>query len=193
MHHIYHTEGIILGSEDKGEASKRYDIFTRELGLVHARATGVRKLSSRLRFILQDFACVKVDLVQGRNFWRVTSASKTSALEFLAKDRAKLAIVFEIANLLKRLLPASEPNEKLFTDILCGFTILEKSGAEEDLRNLEVIIVLRALHSLGYIGGGETLNHLIQSPLEADLVYQIGSARSLALREINQALRASHL
>ncbi len=56
MHHIYHTEGIILGSKNYGEAGKYYSIFTRDLGMIYASAQGVRKMSSKLRFILQDFA-----------------------------------------------------------------------------------------------------------------------------------------
>ena len=56
MHHIYHTEGIILGSRNFGEAGKYYYIFTRDLGMITAGAQGVRKMSSKLRFVLQDFA-----------------------------------------------------------------------------------------------------------------------------------------
>ncbi len=76
MHHIYHTEGIILGSKNYGETGKYYSIFTRDLGMVYASAQGVRKISSKFRYVLQDFSYVKVDLVRGRDFWRVTSASE---------------------------------------------------------------------------------------------------------------------
>src|SRR3990167_1069534 len=110
MHHIYHTEGIILGSKNFGEAGRYYSIFTRDLGMIHASAQGVRKMSSKLRFILQDFAYVKVDLVQGKDFWRVTSASKTNKLEQLSKNRGTLEVVSNIAKLLKRLLAGVEPN-----------------------------------------------------------------------------------
>ena len=48
MHHIYHTEGIILGSRNFGEAGKYYYLLTRDLGLVYASAQGVRKMSSKL-------------------------------------------------------------------------------------------------------------------------------------------------
>ena len=83
MHHMYHTEGIILGSRNYDEAGKYYSIFTRDLGMIQASAQGVRKMSSKLRFILQDYSYVKVDLVKGKDFWRVTSASKTNLLDNL--------------------------------------------------------------------------------------------------------------
>ncbi|MFA6257059.1 MAG: DNA repair protein RecO [Candidatus Paceibacterota bacterium] len=193
MHHIYHTEGLILSSSDFGEAGKRYAIFTRNLGMIYARATGVRKMPSKLRFVLQDFSCVKVDLVQGKNFWRITSASKTNKLELLSKNRDKLQVFGNIAKLLIRLLAAAEPNEKLFADLLQGLLILENSKTAEDRRNVEVIIVLRALADLGYIGGGDMLENFVKSPLEEELVYKISKSRSEVLRHINQALKASNL
>src|SRR3989344_4669221 len=97
MHHIYHTEGIILGSKNFGESGRYYSIFTRNLGMVYASAQGVRKMSSKLRFILQDFACVKIDLVQGKDFWRVPSASKGNILERLSKNPEFFAVVSNIA------------------------------------------------------------------------------------------------
>src|SRR3989338_3781658 len=114
MHHIYHTEGVILGSRNSGEAGKYYYIFTRDLGMIYATAQGVRKMSSRLRFILQDFAYLKIDLVAGRDFWRITSASKTNTLEQIIKRPETFEIFANIARLLKRLLPGVEPNEVLF-------------------------------------------------------------------------------
>ena len=125
MHHIYHTEGIILGSRDSGEAGKNYYIFTRDLGMITATAQGVRKMSSKLRFILQDFAYLKIDLVQGKSIFRVTSASKTNQLEQLTKNRETFEVFANIARLLKRLLAGVEPNETLFSDLINGLSILE--------------------------------------------------------------------
>ena len=75
MHHLHHTEAYVLGSSPKGEDSKLLRLYTRELGLVYAHAQGVRKLSSKLRFTLQDFSLATVDLVRGREIWRVTTAT----------------------------------------------------------------------------------------------------------------------
>src|SRR5665647_3683275 len=110
MHHIYHTEGIILGSRNYGESGKFYYIFTRDLGMIHASAQGVRKMSSKLRFVLQDFSYVKIDLVAGKNIFRVTSASKTNLLEQITKKREVFQVLVNISKLLKRLLAGVEPN-----------------------------------------------------------------------------------
>lgn len=193
MHHIYHTEGIILSSQDLGEDNRRYAIFTRELGLIYARATGVRKMHSKLRFVLQDFAYIKADLVQGKNYWRVTSASKTGKLEHLTKNKTAMRVFTNIAALLERLLPRGETNELLFADFFQGLNFLEQAKKAEDFNNIEITIVLRALNHLGYIGEGAPVDNFIKSPLEAELVYRVTEHRRALLREINQALRESHL
>ena len=193
MHHIYHTEGIILGNRNFGEAGKYYSIFTRDLGMIYASAQGVRQMSSRLRFILQDFAYLKIDLVRGKNFWRVTSASKTDQFENISKRQEIFEILVNISALLKRLLPGEDANEVLFMDLLNGFSILEKAKTGEELRNIEAIIVLRILNNLGYIGENKALTSFIKSPFEENLVFEVSKSRLKILHEINRALKETHL
>jgi len=193
MHHIYHTEGIILGSRGYGEAGKYYSIFTRDLGMIYASAQGVRKMSSKLRFILQDFSYVKIDLVKGKDFWRITSASKTNKLENISKRPETLKVFANISVLLKRLLAGEYPNESLFDDLLKGLLVLEKVETKNDLQNVETIIVLRVLNNLGYIGGNEALKNFIKSPFEEELIFKVSKSRTKILSEINKALRETHL
>lgn len=193
MHHIYHTEGIILGSKGYGEAGKYYSIFTRDLGMIYASAQGVRKMSSKLRYVLQDFAYLKIDLVQGKDFWRVTTVSKTGILENITKNKEAFQIFVNISRLLKRLLAGVEPNESLFVDLLNGFSILEKAQTKDELRNIEVVLVLRILSNLGYIGENKVLTNLIKSPFEENLVFEVSKKRIEILDQINKALKETHL
>ena len=193
MHHIYHTEGIILSSSNRGEAGKLFSIFTRDLGMIYATAQGVRKMSSKLRFVLQDFAYLKIDLVAGKNIFRVTNASKTNMLEQITRQPETFAVLANIARLLKRLLAGVEPNEALFTDLIHGFSVLEKLKKDDDLRNLEAVIVLRILNNLGYIGENEILKNLTKSPFEEGLVFEVSKDRTKVLHQINKALKETHL
>jgi len=193
MHHIYHTKGIILESKNFGEAGKHYSIFTRDLGMVYASAQGVRKVSSKLRFVLQDFSYIKLDLVQGKDFWRITSAGKTNKLGQLVKNSGTFEVFYNITKLLKRLLAGVERNEVLFVDLVSSLSILEKIETKEDLRNIEAIIVLRILNNLGYIGGNEILQNLIKSPFEKNLIFEFSKLRPQVLTQINKALKETHL
>jgi len=168
--------------------------------MIYASAQGVRKIASKLRFILQDFSYIKVDLVQGKDFWRVTSASKTNMLGGLTKNPGTFGVVFNVAKLLKRLLAGVEPNQALFSDLINGLAVLEKIGTKElaltqggDLRNIEVIIVLRILNNLGYIGDNEVLQNLIKSPFEENLIFEVSKSRPQVLNQINKALKETHL
>jgi DNA repair protein RecO len=193
MHHIYHTEGIILGSRNYGEAGKYYSIFTRDLGMVHASAQGVRKMSSKLRFILQDYQYVKIDLVKGKDFWRLTSASKTNLLENLSSKKEAYLVFINIAKLLKKLLAGEEANTSLFNDLLNGLFLLEKHDKKEELHNIEIITVLRILDNLGYIGGNGVFNTLTKSPFEENLLFETAKRKNQILSQINQALKETHL
>ena len=193
MYHIHHTEGIILSSKNYGEAGKYYSLLTRDLGLINASAQGVRKISSKLRFVLQDFSYIKVDLVHGKDFWRLTSASKTCKLDELSKNTISFEIFANVARLLKRMLPGELPNAYLFNDLLDGLVFLEKSKIQSEAENIEVIIVLRILNNLGYIGNNEMLKNITKSPYEDDLIFEASRSRTKILLEINKAIHETHL
>jgi DNA repair protein RecO len=193
MHHIYHTEGLILDSRNFGETGKYYRIFTRDLGMIMASAQGVRKISSKLRFVLRDFSYIKIDLVRGKDFWRITSASKTNLLENLVKHPETLKVFAGISSLLSRLLAGEDANQDLFADLLAGLFVLEKSANLEDSRNIEAVIVLRILNKLGYIGDDEAIVNLMVSPFAEDLVFEAAGKRKKILLQINRALRETHL
>lgn len=193
MHHIFHTEGIILGSRNYGEAGKCYYIFTRDHGMIFASATGVRKIASKLRFVLQDFSYVKLDLVRGRDFWRITSCSKTNELEEIKDKPLNLKIFVQVVKLLQRLLAGEETNEILFIDFLKGLKILEKVEKKEDLANVEIFLIFNILQNLGYIGAMNVNKDMLSSPLGDEFLYEIVKNKSNILREINRALKESHL
>lgn len=193
MHHIYHTEGLILGSRNYGETGKYYFLFTRDLGMIYASAQGVRKISSKLRFVLQDFSYVKIDLVRGKDFWRVTGASKTNKLENIIKNKETLFVFANISRLLKRLLPDEDTNTDLFVDLIKGLSVLEKAKDKHEIQNTEIFIVLRILNNLGYIGDSGNLEKLIKSPFAEELMSEIGKHRTRILSEINKALGETQL
>lgn len=193
MHHIYHTEGIILGSKNFGEADKIFYIYTKELGMVYAVATGIRKLSSKLRFVLQDYMHVNVDLVRGRDIWRVTTASK-SGKTFLFKEKTEqLKVVAQISLLCRRLLAGEEVNEKLFMDLSQGFSMVYYADSKDALVNAEIVVVLKLLSNLGYIRENKWTEGLLNFPFDNEILAEVEKSKPNILREINQALRETHM
>ncbi len=70
---------------------------------------------------------------------------------------------------------------------------LEKIEDKKALQNAEAVIVLRILHNLGYIGENAVLQNFIKSPFESDIIFEVAKSRNHILREINKALKETHL
>ncbi len=193
-HKIYHTEGFIIGGVNTGEANRYISIFTKDLGLVRAMAQGVRKITSKLRYSLQDFSYSKIDLVAGRDIWRITNAEKISAYEKAIGDPQLFKIFSRILKLLKRLCPGEEKNEELFEDIKSSFIFMENEMLTEfEREGFELAVVLRMLYHLGYFGGKEDLDIFVKNPINHELLQSAHEKRKSIVSEINQSLQESQL
>ncbi len=195
QHHIYNTEGFVLGSLPHGEANSFIYIFTRELGLVGARAQSVRTVSSKLRFSLQDFSYAKVSLVRGKNVWRITNATLINNFHTDFKNEPEKAVVCaNVFALLKKLLAGEEKNAELFGIISDGLLFLKNSCEKGDVSQTELLLVLKILHNLGYIGDHSKLESFIKIPeWSREVLQEMLSIKNEALLHVNNALKASQL
>jgi len=82
MPHSYTYEAIVLKVHDIGEADRLLILLTKERGKLAARATGVRKLKSRLGGQLLPFNHLTIGLKEGGAGWIVTSAQRKTPLDF---------------------------------------------------------------------------------------------------------------
>ena len=193
-HHIYHTQAIILGGYPRGEGDRALYCYTRELGLVVAHARSLREGRSRLRYTLQAFAHVEIDLVRGRREWKLISAHPIDTFASLWRHIGKRRVIAEHAHLLRRLIHGEERHEVLFDDILSGLKFL--SGLENDieLRAAELVMVVRVLSHLGYFAP-----QTVFAPFAEENIWTTDSLRLAAtdriaiLSEVNRALELSHL
>ncbi len=195
-HHLYHTDGYILGSAPSGEANKTLFLFTRDLGMIVAAVQGVRFLKSKLRYHLQDFSECRVSLVRGREVWRLTNAALTTDLhrEFSSR-RECLTPIANIFSLLRRLLHGEEKNEELFATLKVAFAFLSaETLSPDEVQSFEAILVLRVLKLLGYIGAHrETEQFLDHTTFSAELLALLKPVRREVLLTINRSLAETHL
>ena len=101
-YHLYHTEGIVLGSIPVKESNRFYFVFTRDMGLIGAAAQGVRELKSKLRGHLTEHAPANMTFVRGRDVWRLTAAEECGTTTF--PDVSHQRATIRLATLLRRLL-----------------------------------------------------------------------------------------
>ncbi len=65
----------------------------------------------------------------------------------------------------------------------------KKQKTANDLRNIEAIIVLRILNNLGYIGESETLQNLVKSPFEQELIFEVSKSRMRSFERNQQSAK----
>ncbi|OGI62190.1 hypothetical protein A2645_00140 [Candidatus Nomurabacteria bacterium RIFCSPHIGHO2_01_FULL_39_9] len=184
MYPVYSTEGIILGSKDFGEASRIFLVFTREFGLIRLQGQSIRKITSKLRYQLEDYSLLKLEVIKGKEIWRPVVAEK------ILRFSQNFKTIVNISKLVLRLCDLEEKNELLFEDLKSGFLLLQKN--ELETKALEAVLVLRILSHLGYIGDRELLS-FVQPTFDEDIFIKAKSNLVRIIPTINEALKQSQL
>lgn len=194
MHHIYHTEAFILRSNQSGEDSKIITLYTNELGLVRAKAQGVRKISSKLRFTLQNFAYAKVDLVRGKEIWRITTASPIDSNTDILCFSERETVVAHITSLVSRLVAGEERNDEIFAILKNVFEILRSTISLDEMycQKIELFYVAKILMSLGYLSRSAHA-HISNEHENIPEHFDDSVYRRKLITEINEALSLSQL
>jgi DNA repair protein RecO len=191
MHTILETDCFILKSTPSGEANKQLDIFTRNFGMIRATAQGLRYLKSKLRYSLTEFAMAHVSLVRGKEFWRITTASKLSDPVTDIPSKEGKEVLLRIFALLRRLLQGEESHPELFEVVEKTFEALKKGVYDQAI---EELTVLRILYLLGYVKDDPSLRRFVETTnLEEDLIREAAESRKVLIVEINRALNVSNL
>lgn len=194
MHHIYHTNGFILSSINKGEANKMLTIYTRELGLVRAMVQGIRLHKSKLRFALQDLSHSNIDLVRGKDIWRITTASNINTFPYARASHLSLLIIVRVSKLLERLCDGEQSNEKIFDDFIESLYLLDNVNIENQSREaLELHLVLRIMNQLGYIGESDMLHDYLSGSIDLNKTEILLQKKQFIISHINKALNESQL
>lgn len=140
-YHIYTTKSIVLSERPIGEADRIYSILTRDLGLIKAKATGVRKNVSKLRGNLEPFSLASISFIRGKDYWRLTSA------ELIENIPAVPAIAKPLA-LLEKLVQGEAHHPELFDAIEQH---VSRAPLDTNDEMFEIRLVSQILHHLGYL------------------------------------------
>lgn len=190
MYAKYHTDALVLGSIERGEADRFYTLYTKELGLVKARASAVRRESSRMRYALMHYATASISLVRGTRGWRVAGATARGGDWGTPTGLAAFA---RVVQLVIRLVPEEEKNESLFSIL----TEARRAFAQESCDNgatIELLCVARTLHALGYLSVESVSVALFSSTVFAlpDMA-EAEARREALLLSVNRALSETQL
>jgi recombinational DNA repair protein (RecF pathway) len=164
------------------------------MGLIHAATQGVRLYKSKLRFTLQDFSYVNVDLVRGKELWRVTSAKHINSFPIARSSSLSLILITRISSLLERLCNGEGPSEDIFDDFIQALYLLDAEEIESKSREaLELHLVLRIMNNLGYIGDSDILSKYLGPSFDNSKTESLLNERQSIISHINKALNESQL
>lgn len=187
--------GVILESFPQGESNRFYKIFTDELGLVGATAQSVREGRSKLRYVLQDYSWVRLDLVRGKELWRIVSALTDEERSQAYANPEAFRVFARITSVVARFVQGELPEDGILTD-LCGAHSLLCTGAlsRESFAIIEALAVLRVLSRLGYCNE-PMLNNFLKDDLawSQKTLEEFDPFQKHAILSINKAFRESHL
>lgn len=192
MYCKHHTKGIIISSQTEGGDSRRANIFTENFGLISARVQGARNIHSKLRSGSQDFSFGEFSLIHGKSGWRVVSVrANKNFFEIFRNFPAKLKIMGNIFNLIKKLVAEEEVKSSLFA-IISNFLNFLIKAKEQDIALAECLTLMRILHFLGYMRHDpEFVIPMSSSEIEVKDLEIIAPQRRKMVQLINESLKAT--
>jgi DNA repair protein RecO len=192
-YHKYVTPGIIVASYPRGESDRTFTFYTRELGLVHARATSIREERSRLRYTFQSFSVVHLELIRGRSGWRVASGKLEKHFSSIRLSDEKRFVATQYLALMSRLIKGTEPHHEVFDRTYELLEGLEGVSDPQAIHGFELVASVTMLSLLGYWrdDSAPIVLRADISPLEHFKNFE--GLRSHIVPAINNALRLSQL
>lgn len=189
MRHRYETRGIVLSRAPLGESNAFVTLITPELGLVRARAQGVRKPGAKLAAALATFAESSLILLRGKEGWRIAGAVLEENWFKRIGKRLPRMRASRISGFIVRL-AAGEGQEQPLFPVVRGFLEAVSSLSEEEHEDAEILAALRILSALGLDAGDIPGGAPDFTP---DVLSRIREARPRYIARINRGIEASGL
>lgn len=191
MYQKYFTEALVLSSREVGEADRVYTLYTRDFGLVRARATSVRVAHSKMRYALQNLSLAHLALVRGKRGWRIAGATALHGVS--GADRVGVRALARVATLVERLVVGEEEHLYLF-DVLkeAHQSLLQKECPAAS--SIELVCAARILYALGYLSPEAAESALFtHAAYVSEELSVVEERRGALLDSVNRALAAAQL
>lgn len=143
---LYRSEGIILRTQDFGEADKITTIFTKSKGKISAVANGARRVRNRLLGPTQIFTYARFILLSGKNLDTISQAEIVNSNQEMRDDLEKMAYGMYVSELVDVFNEEGVASTEIFYLILDTFALGNRGLFPLATRAFE----LRLMKFLGY-------------------------------------------
>jgi len=165
---VYKTEGVILKSADLGQLDRLLTIYTRGYGKIMARAISARKRESKLRGYLEPFVYAKFLLAKSRTIDILTDIEPLDNFSQLRQNLESLAYAYYFSELVDKLIPAPERDEKVWALVSRVYQVLDQKRT--DLPKIKNLFEQKLLEFLGHgIPKNKKATEIIQGLAEEEI------------------------
>jgi DNA repair protein RecO (recombination protein O) len=187
MRHKYSTRALVLARTPLGEANGLLTILTADLGLLRARAQGIRKPGAKLAAALATYAESTLTLVRGQEGWRITGATLEhpwfrALAAHPARERAA-----RVTGLVVRLVAGEAADVAVFPRMVDFFSALSSLPSESH-EAAECLAALSVLAALGLDAGSD-----LPGSFDASFSSVFSANRAAYISRINRGIEASGL
>jgi recombinational DNA repair protein (RecF pathway) len=169
-YHTYTTDALVLRTYNRLGADRNIKLFTRQHGMLFAKASGVREEKSKMRYSLQPYSRIQVTLVRGKHEWRLIGVECKDNVYFLCQTREARMVLMEIVGRIEQYIIGEEVHHTLFDDMMSILTLITHTETFITYHTcsptyLSSIASFRLLSHLGYIAPSPILQSLASVPL----------------------------
>jgi hypothetical protein len=156
MSHSQKITAVVLKTYNVGEADRYCVLFSLEKGRLAARASGVRKIGSRMGGSLLPFCRVRAEIKESAAGW-ILAGVESAAEGPGGSDLAAFSASAQGIELLLRLTQDDEPLPDVYASLLL---FLRACG--DGLPHVSLVFSIRLLHLLGFLPGEEEMEDFFQ-------------------------------
>jgi DNA repair protein RecO (recombination protein O) len=192
MHPIQHTEAFVLKSIESGESNKRLWLFTKDFGLIVANVQGVRKSGAKLKSHITDYTLINVDLVKGREVWRLVSAEVRENPFVYSYNELRARSFVRALGLVGRLCTEEGPEPELFEHLIETMQTISTPIDVANVGLFDAIVLWKILIILGYLELITEFEVLFKTPLVEATSLPKGVLKDL-IKDVTDAINRTHL
>ncbi len=179
-----------MGRSALGESNTLIILLTKDLGLIRARAQGLRKPSAKLSSALITLAESNVTLVRGKDGWRITGATLSCQWHRLLPSVGRVR-TSRLVGLMLRLV-AGETQDTYLFPLFKGFLETLNTPHHPDLHDAaECVAILKLLSILGL--DQDVHISSTASLYDSQILKDVAKERSLYIERINHGIEMSGL
>ncbi|MCK4635738.1 MAG: DNA repair protein RecO [Candidatus Moranbacteria bacterium] len=107
-------QAISLNKKDIAETDRLYTFYTKEIGLLHVPAKGIRKSQAKLVSQVEIFTFANISVAKNRGRGTLAGAVAENTFDNLKNNYEVLKEVYRARDIFLRIIYGSEPDENIF-------------------------------------------------------------------------------